>query len=220
MIRRICTLVTAAALLVATPAVAAADPSTWTGGTHQQAINFVIARALSQRGVPFTYGGGGVNGPSMPPAGVAAAAPGMPQQLPQIGTPSAAQSLAVPQATTPANSLIPALTGLAPTVAAGAVAPAPTAPGLRRVRPGAVRLRRRGHQAAAVVGGAVQGRSQDHGGPGAAGRSDLLRPRGAQSVALFVGNGQMVEGTEPTVTVSTVRTSGMDPYLSRIIEWQ
>ena len=38
--------------------------------------------------------------------------------------------------------------------------------------------------------------------------------------AVFVGNGQMVEGTEPTVAVTQVRTNGMDPYLSRIIEWQ
>ena len=51
---------------------------------------------------------------------------------------------------------------------------------------------------------------------------DLLfyGPAGSQSVALFVGNGQMIEGTEPSVSVTQVRTNGMDPYLSRIIEWQ
>ena len=46
------------ALLVATPSLASAD------STHQQAINFVIARALSQRGVPYAYGGGNAAGPS------------------------------------------------------------------------------------------------------------------------------------------------------------
>jgi cell wall-associated NlpC family hydrolase len=48
---------------------------------------------------------------------------------------------------------------------------------------------------------------------------DLLfyGPEGSQSVALFIGNGQMVEATEPAVTVSPVRTNGMTPYLVRII---
>ena len=39
-------------------------------------------------------------------------------------------------------------------------------------------------------------------------------------MGLYVGNGQMIEGTEPSVSVTQVRTNGMDPYLSRIIEWQ
>jgi cell wall-associated NlpC family hydrolase len=43
-------------------------------------------------------------------------------------------------------------------------------------------------------------------------------PEGSQSVAMFVGNGQMVEATDPAVTVSPVRTNGMMPYLTRIIE--
>jgi cell wall-associated NlpC family hydrolase len=42
-------------------------------------------------------------------------------------------------------------------------------------------------------------------------------PEGTQSVALFLGNGQMVEATEPVVTVSPVRANGMTPYLARII---
>ena len=42
---------------------------------------------------------------------------------------------------------------------------------------------------------------------------------GTQSVAMYVGNGQIVEATEPAVTVSPVRTDNMAPYLSRIIEW-
>jgi cell wall-associated NlpC family hydrolase len=43
-------------------------------------------------------------------------------------------------------------------------------------------------------------------------------PEGNQSVAMFLGNGQMLEATEPAVTVSPVRTNNMTPYLVRIIE--
>jgi cell wall-associated NlpC family hydrolase len=48
---------------------------------------------------------------------------------------------------------------------------------------------------------------------------DLLfyGPEGTQSVAMFLGNGQMIEATDPVVTVSPVRTNGMTPYLVRII---
>ncbi len=42
-------------------------------------------------------------------------------------------------------------------------------------------------------------------------------PNGNQSVAMFIGNGQMVEATDPAVTVSPVRTANMAPYLVRII---
>jgi cell wall-associated NlpC family hydrolase len=43
-------------------------------------------------------------------------------------------------------------------------------------------------------------------------------PGGTQSVAMYLGNGQMIEATEPVVTVSAARTSGMVPYLTRILE--
>jgi cell wall-associated NlpC family hydrolase len=43
-------------------------------------------------------------------------------------------------------------------------------------------------------------------------------PGGTQSVAMYLGNGQMIEATEPGVTVSAARTNGMVPYLTRIIE--
>src|SRR5258705_7322763 len=62
--RRICAVVIALALLVATPGIATADT------TRQQAINAVIARALSQRGVPYAYGGGDTAGPSLSTASV------------------------------------------------------------------------------------------------------------------------------------------------------
>ncbi len=42
-------------------------------------------------------------------------------------------------------------------------------------------------------------------------------PEGTQSVALFVGNGQMLEATDSGVAVSAVRTGSMTPYLVRII---
>ena len=42
-------------------------------------------------------------------------------------------------------------------------------------------------------------------------------PDGSESVALFLGNGQMLEATNPYVTVSPVRTKDMAPYLVRVI---
>ena len=42
-------------------------------------------------------------------------------------------------------------------------------------------------------------------------------PDGTQSVALFVGNGQMLEATDTGIKVSAVRTANMTPYLGRII---
>src|SRR5690242_6688442 len=62
--KRIVAVVICLALSVATPGIASAD------ATHQQAINVVIARALSQRGVPFAYGGGSISGPSLGTASV------------------------------------------------------------------------------------------------------------------------------------------------------
>src|SRR3954470_24926946 len=60
--RRIRAVAIGLAMMVATPGLASADP--WPG-TRQQAMNFVITRALSQRGVPYAYGGGDVSGPSL-----------------------------------------------------------------------------------------------------------------------------------------------------------
>jgi cell wall-associated NlpC family hydrolase len=56
--------------------------------------------------------------------------------------------------------------------------------------------------------------------PSQARPGDLLcyGPGGTQSVAMYLGNGQMIEATEPGVTVSAARTNGMVPYLTRIIE--
>jgi peptidoglycan DL-endopeptidase RipB len=53
-------------------------------------------------------------------------------------------------------------------------------------------------------------------------RGDLLfwGPGGSQHVAIFLGNGQMLEasGSAGRVTVSPVRMSGLQPYAARIIE--
>jgi cell wall-associated NlpC family hydrolase len=42
-------------------------------------------------------------------------------------------------------------------------------------------------------------------------------PDGSQSVAMFLGNSQMLEVTDTGVAVSPVRTADMSPYLVRII---
>jgi cell wall-associated NlpC family hydrolase len=219
----------ASAALLATPMAVAAPlmsaplasaDTTWTGGTHRQAIDFVIQRALSQRGVPFVYGGGNANGPSLPPASVATAAAPVAQPVPQVG-PQQPIGVAQPAAAPQSNALIPGLSGLfGPSPAASALTPVPTTPGFDAsglvqyafAGVGIKLPRSSGEQY--KVGRKI---TADQALPG-----DLLfyGPAGSQSVALFVGNGQMVEGTEPSVTVGPVRTSGMDPYLSRIIEWQ
>ncbi|MGV0644908.1 NlpC/P60 family peptidoglycan endopeptidase RipA [Mycolicibacterium sp. XJ879] len=54
-------------------------------------------------------------------------------------------------------------------------------------------------------------------------RGDMLfwGPNGSQHVALYLGDGQMLEApyTGSVVKVSPVRTSGMTPYATRLIEW-
>lgn len=54
-------------------------------------------------------------------------------------------------------------------------------------------------------------------------RGDMLfwGPNASQHVALYLGNGQMLEApyTGSTVKVSPVRSSGMTPYATRLIEW-
>ncbi|HOW95228.1 MAG TPA: NlpC/P60 family protein, partial [Mycolicibacterium fallax] len=48
---------------------------------------------------------------------------------------------------------------------------------------------------------------------------DLLfyGPEGTQSVAMFLGNNQMIEVSESGVSVAAVRTKDMTPYLVRYI---
>jgi cell wall-associated NlpC family hydrolase len=201
--KRICAVMIGLALLIATPGVAAAD------ATHQQAINLVIQRALSQRGVPFAYGGGTVSGPSL--GTVAVEAPVDPA-APALGT-----------TPLPASQPLPTTVGATGLSLSPVAAPAPAAE---------QRVSRVGFDASGLIVYAFAGAGikmprssgeQYKVGqkvlPSQALPGDLLfyGPDGTQSVALFIGNGQMVETTDTGVAVSPVRTNNMAPYLSRII---
>lgn len=197
---RVYALVLSLALLVVAPGIATADPYA-RPARNQQAIDLVITRALSQRGVPFSYGGGDATGPTRPPAAAALApTPLNAEQLPNAG------------------SLIPG-TGLVPTAPGGIVdaAPAPSVVGFDAsglivyafAGVGVKMPRSSGEQY--KVGQKIL--------PAQALPGDLIfyGPDGADSVALFIGNGQMVQTTDTGVSVSAVRTNGMTPYLGRII---
>jgi len=161
--RRICAIAIGLALLVATPGLATADTNSLPA-SHQQAIDYVIQRALSQRGVPYIYGGGNAAGPS-PGTG-----PG-------------------------ANTVGFDASGLMQYAFAGV--------GLKLPRSSAEQYN--------------AGRKVP---PAQARRGDMIfyGPGGSQSVAMYLGNGQMLEGTEPVVMVSPVRAVDMTPYLTRVIE--
>jgi cell wall-associated NlpC family hydrolase len=195
--RRICAVAIGLFLVVATPGLASADP--WTG-TRQQAINYVITRALSQRGVPFAYGGGDISGPSL---GTVSA--------PSAVVDQAAGTVGVdPFSPAPLPAVVPApVAEPAPRTtavgfdASGLIVYAFAGVGIKMPRSSGEQYK---------VGRKVL---PSQGLPG-----DLLfyGPEGTQSVALFIGNGQMVETTDAGVAVSPVRTNGMTPYLTRIIE--
>ena len=184
------------ALLLATPGVANAAPTPWTG-TRQQAIQYVIQRALAQRGVPYSYGGGNTDGPS---AGTGStpetqdSAP--PVAAGPVGLPIFGQTAPVAPAPPPA----PKVVGFD---SSGLVQYAFAGVGLKLPRSSGEMYK---------VGRKVL--------PSQALPGDLIffGPDGTQSVALFIGNGQMVESTPPAVVVSPVRTDSMTPYLTRIIE--
>ena len=195
--KRICAVMIALAMLVATPGIATAD------STRQQAINAVIARALSQRGVPYAYGGGNTAGPSLGTASVETPVGGADAGL---GTDSLASNVGVPGLTT-----VPGASPVAePRVSkvgfdsSGLVLYAFAGVGIKMPRSSGEQYK---------VGRKIL--------PSQALPGDLIfyGPEGSQSVAMFVGNGQMVEATDPAVTVSPVRTKGMTPYLTRIIEY-
>jgi len=203
------------ALLLTTPGLATAD----TFASRQQAINYVISRALSQRGVPYAYGGGNAAGPSLGTAPVdtpvAAAGPG-------LGTDPLASTTGViypsPAVVAGPNPAVVA----GPNPAVGAVpAPAPE-------RATTVGFDSSGLVLYAFAGVGIK-MPRSSGDQYKVGRKvvpaqalpgDLIfyGPEGSDSVALFVGNGQMLEATPPGVAVSPVRTEGMAPYLTRIIE--
>ncbi len=167
------------ALLVATPGVATAYPNP-RPAANQQAVDSVIARALSQRGVPFSYGGGNASGPSRG-SGTAENVAGL----------------------DPAGNVV----GLDPALSAVGF----DASGLMVYAFAGVAKLPRSSGAQYQVSQKV---TPDQALPG-----DLLfyGPEGNDSVALFVGNGQMVETTDQGVALSQVRTNNMTPYLGRII---
>jgi cell wall-associated NlpC family hydrolase len=202
--RRFCALLLGLAVLTVTPGVAAADPLNVRPARNQQAVDFVIARALSQRGVPFTYGGGDANGPTRgvvretPPAEPAAAA--IPGGVPGLTFPGLAPPAPV------ATPLIPSVPDPAANVvgfdASGIIVYSFAGVGVKLPRSSGEMYK---------VGQKVT--------PAQALPGDLIffGPEGTQSVALFVGNGQMLEATDSGVAVSAVRTASMTPYLVRII---
>jgi cell wall-associated NlpC family hydrolase len=198
--RRIYALVISLALLAVTPGLATADPYT-RPARNQQAIDFVVARALSQRGVPFSYGGGDANGPSLgtgshdddPATEQRANLPGTDQSI--FGTAPGASIFGAAPAPVPTPSVV----GFD---ASGIVVYAFAGAGIKLPRSSGEQFK------------VAQKIAPSQALPG-----DLIfyGPNGTQSVALFVGNGQMLEATNPVVKVSPVRTNGMTPYLGRII---
>ncbi|WP_123027292.1 NlpC/P60 family peptidoglycan-binding protein RipD [Mycolicibacterium stellerae] len=177
--KRIYALALGFVVLLATPGLAAAD--TTRPLSNQQAVQYVIARALSQRGVPFSFGGGDVNGPTRG-SGPTDNAIGLDRQGHVVGLDPAASTVGFDAS------------GLVLYSYAGVGIKLPRSSGAqynagRKVLP---------QQAL----------------PG-----DLIfyGPNGNQSVALFIGNDQMVEAGDPVVTVSPVRTANMAPYLVRVI---
>ncbi|KWX67503.1 NlpC/P60 family peptidoglycan-binding protein RipD [Mycobacterium sp. NAZ190054] len=198
--RRVFIFVIGLALVLATPGLASAQPAR--SATNQKAVEVVIARALSQRGVPFAYGGGGASGPSKGTV----AAPTAPDQaeieaqssdlVPGLNLPSVTPNLTVP-VPTPAPRI--EVVGFD---ASGLMVYAFAGVGVKLPRSSGEMYK---------VGQKVL--------PAQALPGDLIfyGPDGTQSVALFVGNGQMVETTDSGVAVSPVRTNGMTPYLVRII---
>lgn len=133
----------------------------------KQAIEYVIRRAGSQMGVPYSWGGGSLTGPSK---GIDSGA----------GTVGFDCSGLMRYAFAGVGVLIPRFSG--DQYKAG-----------RQIPPSQAR------------------------------RGDLMfwGPGGGQHVAMFLGGGKMLEasGSAGKVVVSPVRTAGMTPYLTRIIEY-
>ncbi len=141
--------------------VAAADPGT-RPMDYQQATDIVVMRGLSQRGVPFSWAGGGPTGPS-------------------LGKGSGAMTVGYDAS------------GLMQYAYAGA--------GIRLPRSSGEMYR---------LGQKIL--------PQQARKGDLIfyGPEGTQSVAMYLGNNQMLEVGD-VVQVSPVRSNGMTPYLVRVL---
>ena len=151
--------------MLVTPAVtlgvATADPGARTMD-YQQATDVVVMRGLSQRGVPFSWAGGGVTGPTR-------------------GKGTGAMTVGFDAS------------GLMQYAYAGAGIKLPRSSGeMYRVLPKVL--------------------------PQQAQRGDMIfyGPAGTESVAMYLGNNQMLEVGD-VVQVSPVRSNGMAPYLVRVL---
>lgn len=197
MMRRFYAVVLGLAMVLTVPGLANAAPVVGSA-ERQQAIQTVIARALSQRGVPYTYGGGNTTGPTAGtvPAVSADESGAQFSNLPMSIVPT----LGLPTVTAP-DASTPGVVGFD---ASGLIQYAFAGVGIKMPRSSGEQY---------LVGRKVL--------PSEALPGDLMffGPDGTQSVTMFVGNGQMVEATSPAVVVSPVRTGGMTPYLVRVIEW-
>ncbi len=140
---------------------AVADPGT-RPMDYQQATDVVVMRGLSQRGVPFSWAGGGPTGPS-------------------LGKGSGAMTVGFDAS------------GLMQYAYAGAGIKLPRSSG---------EMYRLGQKVL----------------PQQARKGDLIfyGPEGTQSVAMYLGNNQMLEVGD-VVQVSPVRSNGMTPYLVRVL---
>jgi cell wall-associated NlpC family hydrolase len=200
--RRIFAFVISFAVLVATPGLASADPYQ-RPARNQQAVDFVIKRAVSQVGVPFAYGGGDATGPT-------------------LGSGPTTDALATEQRANIPGTDPGSVFGTVPgsTVLGAAPAPVPAAPPV-------VGFDASGIIVYAFAGAGIklprssgeQYKVSQKVAPSLALPGDLVffGPDGTQSVALFVGNGQMLEATDSGIKVSPVRTANMTPYVGRII---
>lgn len=150
---------------VVAPVIASADPGTRPMDNSQQATDIVVMRGLSQRGVPFSWAGGGINGPTR-------------------GT------------GTGINTVGFDASGLMQYAYAGAGIKLPRSSG-----------------AIYQVGQKIP--------PQQAQKGDMIfyGPNGTESVAMFLGNGQMLEVGD-VVQVSPARNSNMAPYVVRVLGTQ
>lgn len=204
--RRTFALLVGLAFLVAAPGLAGAAPIERPTG-NQRFVDLVIARAMSQRGVPFSYGGGDMNGPTrgvartLPAPGVAPVTPPLVGGglIPGLSTPA----VSAPVLTTPGVAAVPdPSANVVGFDASGLIVYAFGGAGVKMPRSSGEQYK---------VGQKVL--------PAQALPGDLIfyGPEGTQSVALYLGNNQMIQGTEPAVAVTPVRGEGMAPYLVRII---
>ncbi len=147
--------------MAAVSGLASADPTT-KPMDYQQVTDTVVQRGLAARGIPFSWAGGGVNGPSR-------------------GTGSGANTVGFDAS------------GLMQYAYAGAGIKLPRSSG-----------------AIYQVGQKIP--------PQQAQKGDMIfyGPNGTESVAMFLGNGQMLEVGD-VVQVSPARSSGMAPYVVRVL---